>query len=73
MICDIVIVADIIVSFFADNYSEPGATINNGAIVYRYLSSYFIFDCLSSVPGLVTYERDNGDSYIYWLKLFRVA
>lgn len=72
-IIDIIFLVDILVSFFADNYSEPGEVSSNSGIVFNYLTTYFLFDCLSVLPGLLRYETDQGDSYIYWLKLCRYA
>lgn len=65
------ILADVCINFITDSYSDPGETITNRQIAYRYITSYFIFDALAFLPGLVTLERFGGFTTIYKLKLFR--
>jgi hypothetical protein len=73
-ILDFLIVADIIVSFFSiQGEAEPGVTVTNKYIAIKYVSFYFWFDCLSSIPGLVTSERNRGGSLVYYLKMFRYS
>ena len=52
-----IILADIGLSFVTDNYSEPGERLNNTKIAWRYFKSYFFFDLLSSLPGLMILEE----------------
>jgi len=71
---DIIFLVDIIVTFITDNYSKDGlSTVTNSYIAKRYLTSFFLLDCLSCVPGLVTSEQYSGEYFIYWFKLFRFS
>ena len=71
LILDIVVFLDVIFNFITDNQSDPGEIVTNKKIAFRYISSYFIFDVLSFLPGLVTFEYYGGFTIIYKLKLFR--
>lgn len=56
LILDTVVFLDVIFNFITDNQSDPGEIVTNKKIAYRYISSYFLFDVLSFLPGLVTFE-----------------
>ena len=68
IIFDIIMLIDMIVTFFVTYNDDIRRITSLRLIAIKYLSSYFVFDFLSIVPGLVTYE-----SYppIYYFKLFR--
>lgn len=70
---DIVFLCDIIITFMTDVDHDPGEKITNATIAYRYVSTYFVFDVVSCMPGLITKEIHNGTHWIYWLKFFRYA
>lgn len=71
IILDIIILIDVCINFITDSYSDPGETITNRQIAYRYITSYFVPDVIAFLPGLVTNERYGGFTTIYKLKLFR--
>lgn len=62
---------DIAINFITDSQSNPGETITNKKIAFRYITSYFVFDMLSFLPGLVTFEFNGGFTTIYKFKLLR--
>jgi hypothetical protein len=70
---DFVFLTDIMVTFVTDNYSSEGIIVDNRYIAMRYLGGFFIPDCLSCLPGLISGERYNGDHWVYAFKLFRFS
>ena len=60
---------DMCVTFVTDNVSDLGKKATNRAIALYYIQTYFFFDLMSSLPGLLTLERPNRVTYL--LKLFR--
>ena len=70
---DVVIFVDIIISFFTDDYPEPGTKPTNIRIAQQYAQNYFVFDALSCMPGLFQGEIGvTGSTLSYKLKLFRL-
>lgn len=68
IIFDVIMLADMIVTFFL-TYNDDIRTITSlRLIAIKYVSSYFVFDFLSIVPGLATYESYKP---VYYFKLFR--
>jgi hypothetical protein len=65
------VLIDVGINFITDDQSVPGETITNKKIAYRYITSYFVYDVLSFLPGLVTWELNGGYSAIYKFKMFR--
>jgi uncharacterized membrane protein len=54
---DVIIILDIIITFFTDNGEAfERAEMTNGKIARKYITTYFIFDLLASVPGLIYLE-----------------
>ena len=45
-----------LVTFVTDVDNDPGTIVTNSLIARTYLSSYFIFDLLSFLPGLIMKE-----------------
>jgi len=73
VVLDIVFLCDMLVTFVTDVDADPGAKVTNKTIALNYMSSYFIFDLLSCIPGLITSEQHNGKHWIYWLKMCRYS
>lgn len=67
---DMIFFIDILIDLFTAYYEDTQLITDLKQIWVKYLSSYFIFDILSILPGLIT-----GESYheIYYLKVLRYA
>jgi Ion transport protein len=67
---DMIFFIDITIDLFTAYYEDTQLITDLKQIWVKYLSSYFIFDILSILPGLIT-----GESYheIYYLKVLRYA
>ena len=65
---DIIFFIDIIIDCFTGYHDDNELVTDLKQIWVNYFSSFFIFDALSILPGLLT-----GESYheIYFLKIFR--
>jgi len=70
LLLDVIILIDIALSFITDNYSEPGQRLSNLDIGWRYFRSFFLFDILSCVPGLLLLEYYSKDFW-YYFKMLR--
>lgn len=68
IVMDIVMFIDVILIFITSYKEDIHEVTNLRLIAVKYMSSYFIFDFLSIVPGLATYESVKP---VYFLKLFR--
>lgn len=65
---DIVIFLDIILDFFTMYKDDTEWVKDHKKIAINYLSSYFIFDCISVCPGLFTAEYYPN---LYYCKIVR--
>lgn len=68
LIIDIIIFSDIFLNFFTAYEMESEVVSDVKIVMVTYLSSYFIFDFISTAPGLFTGEQVHE---VYFLKLFR--
>lgn len=64
---DIVLTIDIVLNFFTAYYKDVELVIQNKLIAFAYFKGFFVFDVISTLPGLFTYEDYN----VYALKIFR--
>jgi hypothetical protein len=71
LVLDIIVLMDIVVTFFTDNVSDLGKKATNRAIAFQYVKTYFFMDLLSSLPGLLVLEDPEKERNMYWLKLLR--
>lgn len=67
-IFDIFIFGDLIMDFFTAYHDGDELVTDHKMIIINYLSTYFIFDLLSSAPGLFTLE---WRPELYFMKCFR--
>jgi hypothetical protein len=67
-VVDLILFIDMILTFFKTYNDDIKKVTSLRLISVKYLSSYFVFDFLSIVPGLVTYEQYE---LVYYFKLFR--
>ena len=63
-IMDIVFFINILLNFFKADRAHRDFR----SIARDYLGPYFLFDCLSTIPTMVTHQSWS----VYWLKMFRV-
>lgn len=68
-IFDFIFMGDIISKFFTAYYYDVKLVTHPFRIAKRYILTFFLFDIISTVPTLVTYQHED----IYFLKIFRVV
>ena len=70
---DILLLMDIIFTFFTSVKVGPKSITTLPGIAKHYLSRYFIIDFFSAVPGLISLEsyEQEYQKWFYYLKLFR--
>jgi len=67
---DLIIFADVIMDFFTAYRVDNDLVFDHKQIIANYLSTYFVFDLLSVVPGLFTAEQYHE---VYFMKIFRYS
>ena len=67
---DVILLGDVIFNFFTAYHSDIYLVTDSKRIALNYLTTYFIFDMVSSFPGFIT-----GESFkqIYFLKIARFS
>lgn len=70
---DVILVIDIVLSFFTDNYSHSSAGLTCLEISNRYIKGTFLFDVFGTMPGLILLENYSNKQSYYFLKLFRLC
>jgi len=68
LIIDSWLFADIIMNFFTSYTTDIRPVTKLKTIMIHYLSTYFIIDVISTIPGLVTIEKIK---HLYYFKLLR--
>jgi len=66
-IIDVIFVIDIIITFFTAYYQDVKLVMNPFYIAKRYILTFLLFDIVSTLPTLLSYQNEN----IYFLKMFR--
>jgi hypothetical protein len=67
MVIDVIFMADIITKFFTAYYYDVKLVTHPFKIAKRYILSFFLFDIISTLPTLFTFQMES----IYFLKMFR--
>lgn len=72
---DIILILNMILTFFTARESDKGLIISIPKLAAFYLKSYFFFDVLANIPGLIVLENylesNNKRKYFYYFKLMR--
>jgi len=63
---DFMMLIDIVLTFFTATIIDVKLETDFRKIAWNYIRFYFIFDVLSCVPGLITWENEKG---VYFLKV----
>lgn len=64
-VLDAIFLIDIVVNFFTAFNEDVEVVTKFTRILWRYFSSYLLFDIVATLPTLVTYQMQD----LYWFKL----
>ena len=72
LLIDFVLLVHIPVSFLSAFYRDVNLVADFPYIAVAYLQSYFLIDCLSTIPGVVVLEQGPTAESLYYFKFLRL-